>query len=338
MDLRHLRYFVTIADAGSFRKASERLHVAQPSLSVHVGNLEVELGGSLFERGSRGIALTPLGAVLYQRASALLRQYNETFDFLKHWKSMPTGEVAVGLPSSLAPAIAADIYRGVRDRLPGVTLHVTDASTAMLYDWLIQDRLDLCILFNLPDDPNLVSMPLQGEEVCLVSRTGEVDVDLEIDFARLFDKPLILPSFSTTWRQVIEDAATRHGRKLVSVLECDSFAMIRAIVMEGEASALLPRSSVVREVAAGSMVAQRLVNPHLRGTLSLVSSSAVSFDPAKRAVRSLLGEVMAARTDLWPEWPDSKPPAPSLKVKPGHALRPARAVRRSFRAAAAGKL
>ena len=73
MEIRHLRYFVAMAETGSLMKASERLHVAQPALSVHLANLEAELGTTLVTRSNRGVELTPDGQFLYERAVALLK-------------------------------------------------------------------------------------------------------------------------------------------------------------------------------------------------------------------------------------------------------------------------
>ncbi|MBQ1766158.1 MAG: LysR family transcriptional regulator, partial [Aquincola sp.] len=74
MDLRQLKYFVRIVELGGLSAAAQSLHVAQPSLSQHVANLEAELGLPLLERGARGARPTPAGRRLYEQAKALLRQ------------------------------------------------------------------------------------------------------------------------------------------------------------------------------------------------------------------------------------------------------------------------
>src|SRR3546814_3270606 len=96
MDLRHLRYFVGMVEAGSLVKASERLHVAQPALSVHLSNLEVEFGTQLVIRRNRGIVTTEDGALLYERAVLMLRYHQEALHAIQAPKTKPKGRVAHG--------------------------------------------------------------------------------------------------------------------------------------------------------------------------------------------------------------------------------------------------
>ncbi|MEC3948273.1 LysR family transcriptional regulator [Sphingobium sp. HWE2-09] len=74
MDLRQLRYFVTLADTRNFHRAAERLHMSQPPLTVAIRKLEEELGAPLFDRGARGVTLTPAGATSLEIARATLAQ------------------------------------------------------------------------------------------------------------------------------------------------------------------------------------------------------------------------------------------------------------------------
>jgi LysR family nitrogen assimilation transcriptional regulator len=292
MDIRHLRYFVGIAECGSLMKASERLNVAQPTLSVHVANLEVELGVKLMERTNRGIELTVEGEALYQRATSLLRQYQDMVGSLKDMRKRPSGRVSVGMPSSLAPHIAAALYRKVSERLPDVTLYLAEASTAIVYEWLQADRLDFAILFNLPGDANLVSTPLQVEEFCLVSRPDRTNGADTIPFEHLFDRPLVVSCQSTTWRKALDDVALRLGRALHAPVETESAAAIKAIVLAGEASGLLPLSYVAAEVEQGTLKAQRIVDPEMRGLLAITHLPTLELNVARRAVRDLVIETV----------------------------------------------
>ena len=130
MELRHLRYFVGIVEAGSLTKASKQLHVAQPALSVHLSNLEGELGVKLVMRSNRGIELTEDGALLYERALVMLRYHDEALSTLKRRHNSPKGSVSIGLPSTLPEMIAAQLYKLCRDELPEVRLYIADTSTA----------------------------------------------------------------------------------------------------------------------------------------------------------------------------------------------------------------
>tara|TARA_R110000787_G_scaffold73921_5_gene164503 strand:- start:7457 stop:8437 length:981 start_codon:yes stop_codon:yes gene_type:complete len=299
LDIRQLRYFVGIADCGSLMKASERLHVAQPALSVHLSTLETRLGVTLMRRSSRGVELTDEGRLLYDRAIQLLRYHSETIESIKAMRVRASGSVSLGIPSTRSPMIAADLYRRVRDELPDVSLYIADASTAMLYEWLVDGRIDFSILFSVPDDAHLDSTPLQLEEFCLVSRADGKRYRATVDFESVIDLPLVLSSPSSTWRKILDDVAERNGTKLVAAVETESAGVIKSIIASGEAYGLLPLSSVYAEREAGTFRVQRIVKPEIRGVLSLVSLRSADQTPAMRAVRELVMDVIKTSDCPW---------------------------------------
>lgn len=292
MDIRHLRYFVCIAECGSMMKASQRLRVAQPALSVHVANLEGELGVKLLERGNRGVMLTNEGRNLYERARTLLSDYQDMIASLRDLRGHPSGTVSLGLPSSTAPFIAADLYRMVREELPDVTLYIADSSTAILYEWLQEGRLDFAMLFSLPDSSDLLLTPLAIEEFCLVSKPGTTSGADTIDFEDLFREPLITTCQSTTWRKVLDEIAERHGKSFRSTMETEAMAVIKSVVASGQARGILPLSSVRRETQDGEFAVQRIIKPEIRGVLSLAQSPSLEMTPARRAICDMVVRVM----------------------------------------------
>ena len=320
MDIRHLRYFVGIAECGSLMRAADRLNVAQPTLSVHVTNLEVELGVKLMERTNRGIELTAEGRALYERATVLLRHYQDMVGSIKDMGRRPSGTVSVGMPSTSSRQLAAELYRRVRDQLPDVTLYIAEASTAILYEWLQAGRIDFAILFNLPGDANVVSTPLQVEEFCLVSRPDMTDAADTIGFDRLFERPLVVSCQSTTWRKALDDVAQRAGRVFNAPVETESISAIRAIVLAGEASGLLPLSSVRDEVERGQLKAQRIINPEMRGLLAITHQPGLEMTPARRAVHDLVIEVVKDTSGERGGGPPAAGVTPILRAVPTRVL------------------
>jgi len=288
MDIRHLCYFVAIADCGSMMRASKRLNVAQPALTVHINNLEVELGVKLMERSNRGVELTDAGRNLYDRAKDLLNLYQGTISSIRDGRTRPSGTVSIGIPSTAARGLSSSLYRRVRDELPDVTLYLTDAGTNVLYEWLVDGRIDFAVLFSLPEDETLDTVPLGMDEFCLVGLPGEAEVPATIDLETIFDLPLVLSSQATTLRATLDDIAERHGKKLSAPVETESIAVALEIIRSGEANGILPLSSVHQEVSQGELIARRLVGPEIRGTLSLASLSSSLMNPAKRAVKDLV--------------------------------------------------
>lgn len=323
MDLRHLRYFVGMVEAGSLMKASERLHVAQPALSVHLSNLEVELGTKLVKRSNRGIELTDDGHILYDRAVMMLRHHQDTLNALKARKNTPKGRVSLGMPSTLPRLISAELYRMVRDELPEVQLYIADTSTAAIFEWLQEGNLDLAVLFNLPDNSGVDLTPLFVEEFCLVGKPAPMPVPAEISFEDITNYPLVMPCRSTAWRKILDDVADRQGKTLRSVVETESLSALKAMAMSGECYALLPRSAVLDEIACGQLQGRKIVNPEMKGVLSIASVSGRELGRAAIEVRNIVVRACNALSANLPITDQTSLAGYALRVKPS-SLFPAR--------------
>ncbi|GAA3548289.1 LysR family transcriptional regulator [Zobellella aerophila] len=125
MDFRQLRYFVAIVEEGSISAASRKVHIAQPALTRQIHALEAALGGSLFERGAKGIALTVTGKALYEEAKQLLETRERIMARITALGQGITGKVAVGVTVShlWVPEIK-QVLSGFRDSYPQVALEV----------------------------------------------------------------------------------------------------------------------------------------------------------------------------------------------------------------------
>ena len=104
MELRQLRYFLGVCEAGSLLKASARLHIAQPALGQQMAALEEELGVKLFARSTRGMALTPEGRVFLEHAKVVLTDADRAKEAVRHSATEPQGQVVLGLPTTVALA------------------------------------------------------------------------------------------------------------------------------------------------------------------------------------------------------------------------------------------
>src|ERR1700683_3414769 len=132
MDLRQLRYFVGIVQAGSLSRAADQLHVAQSAVSHHLNSLESELDRQLLTRGPKGIILTEAGTVLYRHAEAILRHVESAKRDAMSALNVPSGRVSVGFPGVLAPILSYELFMRVRAVFPQIVLHLSDANSGLL--------------------------------------------------------------------------------------------------------------------------------------------------------------------------------------------------------------
>jgi DNA-binding transcriptional LysR family regulator len=163
MDLRHLRYFVAIAEERSFTRAAERLWVSQPGLSTQIRRLEAELGVRLFERHTRGVELTSAGTLFAERARAALAAADLASAVGHELGEGRLGAVRVGVSTGLRPPrTPAIFYRFFRLR-PGVELTVIEGRNPTLLGALEDGRLDVVMAPSLCASPGLRQACLGAE-------------------------------------------------------------------------------------------------------------------------------------------------------------------------------
>jgi DNA-binding transcriptional LysR family regulator len=146
MELRHLRYFVAVAEELNFRGAAEKLQMAQPPLSAQIKALEEELGVQLFERTTRSVVLTNAGRVFLDEARAVLGASARAGERAKDAQRGLTGNLRLGLMAAAANALIAGILRTFRRRFPGVQLSPYDLTSAEQLRRLRNRELDAGIL------------------------------------------------------------------------------------------------------------------------------------------------------------------------------------------------
>lgn len=146
MELRHLRYFVAVAEEQNVTRAAARLHVSQPPLSRQIRDLEDELGIALFEHGAKQVRLTEAGRVFLTEACAALRRVDEAVQMAKAVASGRRGEIRVGFAPSLTVEILPKTLRHFHESSPGVRVQLQDLSTHEMLRGLRDEKLDAALM------------------------------------------------------------------------------------------------------------------------------------------------------------------------------------------------
>lgn len=146
MELRQLRYFVTLAEEMHFNRAASRLHMAQPALSQQIQRLERELKAQLFVRTTRSVELTDVGRVLLVEARRLLADADHALAVVEHAIEGRIGLLRVGFVSSAALHTVPRLVLGLNDRWPGVRLQLQESTTELQIAAVLEGRLDVGIV------------------------------------------------------------------------------------------------------------------------------------------------------------------------------------------------
>jgi DNA-binding transcriptional LysR family regulator len=162
MELRHLRYFIGVAEEENVSRAALKLHVSQPALSRQIRDLEEELGFSLFERSAKSVRLTQAGRAFLTEARAVLQRAEHAVTVARAIATGGGGELHVGYAPSLTARILPATLRAFQAELPNVHVKLHDYSTEEMLAGLREDRLQIALLVRL--SPAL-SRGLQFEEL-----------------------------------------------------------------------------------------------------------------------------------------------------------------------------
>lgn len=176
MELRHLRYFLVVAEEGQFTRAAARLAMQQPPLSQQIRMLEQELGFDLFERLPRGVTLTPAGAAFAQDAQLLLDGLQQAVAKASRVARGELGFLSIGLTSSAGfHPLTIDIIRAFRRAYPEVAVDLAELNAAELIERLMSGQIDVAFLRKPVDTPPGLSFELLLDEpMVLVLPTGHV--------------------------------------------------------------------------------------------------------------------------------------------------------------------
>ena len=143
VELRHLRYFVAVAEERHFTRAANRLRIAQPALSRQIRDLEEELGCPLLDRQARNLTLTAPGEALLEEARKLLGETERLKEATKRASNGQTGYVAVGYVSWIAPKFFFPLFRNIRQKYPGLEIDLKEMPPLDQVQALANDRLHL---------------------------------------------------------------------------------------------------------------------------------------------------------------------------------------------------
>lgn len=174
MELRHLRYFVAVAEAQHFTRAAKALGMGQPPLSQQVQSLEREIGTPLFKRHSRGVALTDAGRAFLEDAQRILRDADQATERARRVARGEQGRIRVGMINS-APfhALIPQVIREFRKRYPNVALTLDEGTTPGLAAAVRNETVDLAFVRPLLEtDRSLAMEPLLDEEMLVALPSG----------------------------------------------------------------------------------------------------------------------------------------------------------------------
>ncbi len=169
VELRHLRYFLAVADESGFARAAARLHISQPPLSMQIRDLEADLGVRLFDRTNRGVALTPAGRAFYPEAQAILQRVDHARVVAQRAEHGDVGRLDVGFVSIADYSLLPWVLKALRQRHPGIEVVLHEETSDVQVGRLRERRLDAGFALGPMDAPDLAFEPLIDEPLIVAA-------------------------------------------------------------------------------------------------------------------------------------------------------------------------
>ena len=239
MNLRTLRYFVAIADAGSVTAAAEAVAIAQPALSRQMRELEAEMGVPLLIRSARGVRLTPAGLTLYESAQRMLAESVRVRRQLAVRPHPSHVQVTLGVSPTLAGLILPGLVEQCLASLPDLQFKAREAFTPELLSWVARGVVDMAVVTNPDPSRELTLYPLLGEPFALFSH-AQLNIEPVVALAQLARVPLLMTSLH---RGLVERQLLPLGGHLNIKAELDSVEAIRTMVQTGPWATIMPISA-----------------------------------------------------------------------------------------------
>jgi DNA-binding transcriptional LysR family regulator len=287
MELRHLRYFVAVAEEMHFGRAAQRLHIVQPALSKQISALERELGLLLFSRTKRSVAFTPAGEAFYQEARDILARVDRASELTRLTASGALGTLDIGFASPVMWSVLQPILRKQREAFPGVHLHLRELHSAPQMRMLREGKLNAGFVRARGDDELLEFRPVCREAIVVVlPEQHRLAREERVDLAELADERFILVSRNTAPGFFADclDLCQSYGFSPVVVEEGNSPAALYGMVAAGLGVSLGPESA--------SVVPWRGVTfKHVTNASSVEFAVAYRRDDKSKALASFLATV-----------------------------------------------
>ena len=281
MDLRQLRYLVALAEEGSFTRAAEIEHIAQPAVSQQIRRLEDEVGVALVERTTRRVSLTEAGELLVVRARRIMGEIEAAEIELQALRGMDSGHVTIGAMHTMGPVDVSLALALFAERHPNVQLTVREHSSEEMASMLRADELDLAFLSvtERVESHGLGLHQLVSEElVVLLPLEHRLARRKQVRMADLADEPFISFREGARLRELLMAAGRSANFEPRVTLESNESQRVRRLVSRGLGVAILPRSDA--EDPGAEVAVAELIEPSLSRDITLAWREGRRLSPA----------------------------------------------------------
>jgi len=288
LELRHLKAVIAVAEHRHFSEAARTLHTSQPNLSRQIRDIEEELDTRLFDRTTRGVALTPFGREFVRHASSVLDLHSSGMADLNALIEMRRGHVSIAAMPSISTSLLADALHLFRSAHPTIDISIRDDVATSIVGLVREARVDFGIGLATGDMSDLVVRPLKMDTLMLVCRAEHrLAKRKSCRWSDLGDEAVIAFSAGSSVRPLMEQAYMENGLTLRPAIETSHLSSAEGLALQGLGVAVMP-STRTETISDPRLSILTIIDPIMTRELVLIERRGRSLSTAARVLRDMV--------------------------------------------------
>ncbi|MCY9546283.1 LysR family transcriptional regulator [Lysinibacillus xylanilyticus] len=273
MQFDALRTFITLVEVNNFTKASEILHISQPSVSLHIKNLEQEFQTTLFIRSPKSVQITPTGEILYKRAKQMMAIAEAAKEDILTYHHEIQGTLVIGASFTIGEYILPPIIASLQQQFPQLELQVIIGNTKEIIQYTKLLQVDIGLIEGQAQDHELLIKPFMQDELFIVSASNNpLAKESTITVADLQQQNWVAREEGSGTRYYLDHLFRANGLQVRSLLTISSNQGVKESVIQGLGLSLLSASVIERELKNNDIKILPLEEQHFIRTFSYLYS------------------------------------------------------------------
>jgi LysR family carnitine catabolism transcriptional activator len=290
VSLKQLQAFVAVARSQSFAEACGRLHLSQPALSIAIKNLEDSVGGRLFARTTRSVALTPEGEAFYPVVKRLLADWDQSLDDVHNLFALRRGKLDIAAMPTFASSLLPDILATYHQQYADINVTVHDVIAESVVEMVRNGRVELGVTFDPGDMEELDFTPLFTDKfVAVLPKQHPLAVRKTLKWRDLEGYAFINLQRPSSIRLLIDEVIAEHEFALSPAFEAHQLASIGRMVSVGLGLSVVPALSVGQMSEMGA-ISRPLIAPSLTRSVGVITRRRAPLSVATQAMLDVIGQ------------------------------------------------
>lgn len=286
-----LRTFIAVVEEGNFTKAAEKRLISQPSVSLHIQNLEKEFETTLFIRSPKQLQLTATGDLLYERAKQIIQIYETTKEQINEHHTSIGWELKIGASFTIGEYILPDILEELYQMNPEIRLEIIIGNTEEIVEHVKLFHVDIGLIEGQCNEKSLEVTPFMQDELTIVAMKNHPLASKEVSIEELHNQIWITREKGSGTRAILDHLMRAQGLKAKNIISISSTQGVKEAVIRGMGLTLLSRAAIIRDVENGMLDVIRLKGETFLRRFSYVTSPLVR----KQAAIGLLLKLIKKR-------------------------------------------